>query len=97
MILDARTTNHQVMSVQGTRVSVTYHTPQHLHRLTMEDWNQLRESGFPVDRVWEQGMPLRDIHDEEEGEYSYSLMNVGCTSQASEVENSGRNHPRIGC
>ena len=52
----------------------------------MDDWNQLRDSGFPVDRVWEQGMPLCDSHGQEERGFSYSLMNVGYTSQASEVE-----------
>ena len=51
----------------------------------MDDWNQLREAGFPVDRVWEQGMPL-DIPGEEDLTFSSSLMNVRQQSQASEVE-----------
>ena len=77
VILDARTTRHQVTPVNGTRVSIIYHTPQHLHGLKSEDWNQLREAGFPVERVWEQGMPLV---------YPAELMNVRQQSQASEVE-----------
>ena len=85
MVLDARTTRHQVTMVHGTRVSITYHTPQQLHRLKMDDWNQLREAGFPVDRVWEQGMPL-DTPGEEDLTFSSSLMNVRQQSQASEVE-----------
>ena len=46
VILDARTTRHQVTMVHGTRISITYHTPQQLHRLKREDWDQLREAGF---------------------------------------------------
>ena len=46
MILDARTTRHQVTMVHGTRVSITYHTPQQLHRLKMEDWNHCVKQGF---------------------------------------------------
>ena len=70
--------------VHGTRISITYHTPQQLHRLKREDWDQLREAGFPVDRVWEQGMSLTS--EEEELTFSSSLMNVKQQSQASEVE-----------
>ena len=83
MVLDARTTRHQVTVVQGTRVSITYHTPQQLHRLKREDWDQLREAGFPVDRVWEQGISLEV---EEEEFLASSLMNIRQSSQASEVE-----------
>ena len=71
--------------VNGTRVFIAYHTPQHLHRLRSEDWNQLREAGFPVERVWEQGMPSVDPADEEL-QFSSSLINVRQQSQASEVE-----------
>ena len=85
VILDARTTRHQVTTVHGTRISITYHTPQQLHRLKMDHWNQLREAGFPVDRVWEQGIQL-DASGEEELTFSSSLMNVRQQSQASEVE-----------
>ena len=85
VVLDARTTRHQVTMVHGTRASITYHTPQQLHRQKMDDWNQLREAGFPVDRVWEQGMPL-DTPGEEDLTFSSSLMNVRQQSQASEVE-----------
>ena len=84
VVLDARTTRHQVTMVHGTRLSVTYHTPQHLHRLRRDDWDQLREAGFPVDRVWEQGMSL-EIGDEDVF-YSSSLMAINHQSQASEVE-----------
>ena len=84
VVLDARTTRHQVTLVHGTRVSITYHTPQQLHRLKREDWDQLREAGFPVDRVWEQGMSLES--GEEDLLFSSSLMNIRQQSQASEVE-----------
>ena len=29
---------------------------QHLHRLKCEDWEQLRNSGFPIDQAWGQGL-----------------------------------------
>ena len=87
VVLDARTTRHQVTMVHGTRLSITYHTPQHLHRLRRDDWDQLREAGFPVDRVWEQGMSL-EIGDEDVF-YSSSLMAINHQSQASEVGNPG--------
>ena len=70
--------------VHGTRISITYHTPQQLHRLKREDWDQLREAGFPIDRFWEQGMSL--ANEEEELTFSSSLMSVKQQSQASEVE-----------
>ena len=84
VVLDARTTRHQVTMVHGTRISITYHTPQQLHRLKKNDWDQLREAGFPVDRVWEQGMSLEI--GEEDLPFSSSLMSVKQQSQASEVE-----------
>ena len=84
VVLDARTTRHQVTMVHGTRISITYHTPQQLHRLRKDDWDQLREAGFPVDRVWEQGMSLEN--GEEDLFFSSSLMSVKQQSQASEVE-----------
>ena len=67
-----------------TRNSITYHTPQQLHRLKREDWDQLREAGFLVDRVWEQGISLES--GEEDLFFSSSLMNVRQQSQGSEVE-----------
>ena len=70
--------------VHGTRLSITYHTPQHLHRLRRDDWDQLREAGFPVDRVWEQGMSLET--GDEDVIYSSSLIAINHQSQASEVE-----------
>ena len=84
VVLDARTTRHQVTMVHGTRISIAYHTPQQLHRLRREDWDQLREAGFPVDRVWEQGMSLEN--GDEDVFFSSSLMAVNHQSQASEVE-----------
>ena len=84
VVLDARTTRHQVTMVHGTRISITYHTPQQLHRLKKNDRDQLREAGFPVDRVWEQGMSLEI--GEEDLPFSSSLMSVRQQSQASEVE-----------
>ena len=84
VVLDARTTRHQATMVHGTRISITYHTPQQLHRLRKADWDQLREAGFLVDRVWEQGMSLEI--EEEDLPFSSSLMSVKQQSQASEVE-----------
>ena len=55
VILDARVDRHRVTEVTGTRLTVTYHTPQRLYWLKQEDWEQLRASGFPVDQGWEQG------------------------------------------
>ena len=43
-------------SVEGDRVSVIYHTPQHLDRLRQDDWDILRDAGFPVDQLWEGGL-----------------------------------------
>ena len=54
VFLNARDTYHRVTEVTGYRLSVIYHTPQHLHRLTGKDWDILRENGFPVDNVWEE-------------------------------------------
>ena len=67
MFLNARDTYHRVTEVKGNRLSVIYHTPQHLHRLDKEDWESLRESGFPVDADWELGLspPEEDEPDEE--------------------------------
>ena len=84
VILDARSTRHQVTMVHGTRISITYHTPQQLHRLKQEDWENLREAGFPVDRVWEQGMSL--VNEEEDLTFPSSLMSVKQQSQATEIE-----------
>ena len=78
VVLDARTTRHQVTMVHGTRISITYHTPQHLHRLRMDDWSQLREAGFPVDRVWKQGMSMENLGEED--------LTLRQQSQASTVE-----------
>ena len=45
VFLNARDTYHRVTEVTGYRLSVIYHTPQHLHRLTSEDWDILRDNG----------------------------------------------------
>ena len=63
--LNARETFHRVTEVTGYRLSIIYHTPQHLHRLSSEDWDILRDTGFPVDAVWEQGMTNQDESDDE--------------------------------
>ena len=76
VVLDARTTRHQVTMVHGTRISITYHT---------DDWNQLREAGFPVDRVGNKGCHC-PIQERTDLTFSSSLMNVRQQSQASEVE-----------
>ena len=56
VVLDARNTFHRVTPVEGDRVSIIYHTPQHLGRLRDEDWETLKQSGFPVDQLWEGGL-----------------------------------------
>ena len=65
VFLDARETFHRVTEVTGYRLSIIYHTPQHLHRLSSEDWDILRDTGFPVDAVWEQGITNQDESDDE--------------------------------
>ena len=50
--------------VTGYRLSVIHHTPQHLG-LSSEDWDILRDTGFPVNAVWEQGMTNQDESDDE--------------------------------
>ena len=65
VFLNARDTYHRVTEVTGYRLSVIYHTPQHLHRLTTEDWDILRDNGFPVEEVWEQGLPSQDESDDD--------------------------------
>ena len=65
VFLNARETFHRVTEVTGYRLSIIYHTPQHLHRLSSEDWDTLRDAGFPVDLVWEQGMTNQDESDDE--------------------------------
>ena len=47
VILDARNTFHRVTSVEGDRVSIICYTPQHLDRLRQDDWDILRDAGFP--------------------------------------------------
>ena len=64
--LNARDTYHRVTEENGYRLSIIYHTPQHLHRLTPEDWKELRDSGFPVAAVWEMGLSFPDEDQDEE-------------------------------
>ena len=57
---------HGVTEVKGYRLSLIYHIPHHLPRLNAEDWQSLRDAGFPVDVVWESGLPvLEDVEDDE--------------------------------
>ena len=63
-------------------LSVIYHTPQHLHRLTTEDWDILRDNGFPVEEVWEQGLPGQDESDND----SEPDPKVNEVSQADEIQ-----------
>ena len=65
VFLNARETYHRVTEVTGYRMSVIYHTPQHLHRLSSEDWDILRDNDFPVDAVWEQGMSNQEESDDD--------------------------------
>ena len=53
--------------MEGERLSVIYHTPQHLNRLTSVDWEELRAAGFLVDDIWQGG--LVNDPDEEDEDY----------------------------
>ena len=48
-------------------MSVIHHTPQHLDRLRQDDWDILRDTGFPVDQLWEGGLlkELSDVEDDD--------------------------------
>ena len=83
VFLNARDTFHRVTEVNGYRLSVIYHTPQHLQRLTPEDWETLRDSGFPVDAVWELGLSFpEDDQEEDIGEVFQTLCeSVNMTPQ----------------
>ena len=65
MVLDAPNTFHRVTPVEGDRVSIIYHTLQHLYRLHEDDWDILRHSGFPVDQLWEGGLVGKPDESEE--------------------------------
>ena len=65
VFLNARDTFHRVTEITGYRLSIIYHTPQHLHRLSGEDWDALRDAGFPVEAVWEQGITNQDESEDE--------------------------------
>ena len=75
VFLNARETFHRVTEVTGYRLSIIYHTPQHLYRLSSEDWDTLRDAGFPVDLVWEQGMTTQDESDDD-SECSHKVNEV---------------------
>ena len=47
-------------------MSIIYHTPQHLNGLHEDDWNILRDSGCPVDQLWEGGIVDEPEDPEEE-------------------------------
>ena len=66
VILDARNTFHRVTTVEGERLSVIFHTPQHLNRLLPDDWEELRKAGFPVDEIWQGGLIIEADDNEEE-------------------------------
>ena len=82
VILDARNTFHRVIPVEGDRVSVTYHTPQHLDRLRQDDWDLLREAGFPVDQLWEGGLLQEPQETDDEDCPQEQIMTVRQTSPA---------------
>ena len=65
VILDARNTFHRVTTVEGERLSVIFHTPQHLNRLLPDDWEELRKAGFPVDEIWQGGL-INEADDNDE-------------------------------
>ena len=82
VILDARNTFHRVTPVEGDRVSVIYHTPQHLDRLRQDDWDILRDTGFPVDQLWEGGL-LKELSDAEDDDCPQEqIMTVRQTTPA---------------
>ena len=80
VILDARNTFHRVTSVEGDRVSIIYHTPQHLDRLRHNDWNILRDAGFPVDQLWEGGLLKEPSEIDDEDCPQEQIMTVRQTS-----------------
>ena len=92
VFLNARDTYHRVTEVTGYRMSIIYHTPQHLHRLTSEDWDILRDNDFPVDAVWEQGMSNQDGSDDESdcnpkvNELTQSIVDSGDISRQTSVD-----------
>ena len=67
VILDARNTFHRV-TVEGERLSVIFHIPQHLNRLLLKDWEELKQAGFPVDEIWQGGLINETEEDEEDVE-----------------------------
>ena len=82
VILDARNAFHRVTPVEGDRVSVIYHTPQHLDRLRQDDWDMLREAGFPVDQLWEGGLLQEPQETDDEDCPQEQIMTVRQTSPA---------------
>ena len=68
VILDARNTFPRVTTVEGERLSVIFHTPQHLNRLLPNDWGELRKAGFPVDEIWQDGLINEPEEDDEDCE-----------------------------
>ena len=69
-------------SVEGDRVSVIYHTPQHLDRLRQDDWDILRDNGFPVDQLWEGGLLKEQSDIEDDDCPQEQIMTVRQTSPA---------------
>ena len=67
-------------SVEGDRVSVIYHTPQHLDRLRQDDWDILRDAGFPVDQLWEGGLLKEPSEFDDEDCPQEQIMTVRQTS-----------------
>ena len=49
---DARNTFHRVTQVEGDWLSIIYHTSQRLDRLQLENWEELRRKGLPVDEIY---------------------------------------------
>ena len=80
VVLDARNTFHRVTSVEGDRVSVIYHTPQHLERLRQDDWDILKDAGFPVDQLWEGGLLKESSEFDDEDCPQEQIMTVRQTS-----------------
>ena len=51
--------------MEGDRISVIYRTPQQLHRLNLQDWEMLRNTGFPVNEIWGAGLLMEDEEEDE--------------------------------
>ena len=85
VILEARNTFHRATTVEGERLSVIFHTPQHLNRLLPDDWEELRRAGFPVDEIWQGGLITEADDNDEERRVSSGSDHDGSTNFAGDL------------